>query len=354
MLKSIMAMIDTYRNNIIRKRQELAKFHSDKASESKKIADFNSKINSANQAIVRIKSQATINSKLREIEVANKSIAISNKKIADIELKIARLDREILNEEKKLRAEEERERKKLKQDDKKRMQETTKQFNNIASTLRQHSAMHQITSHAIGELQKVPTHINVLFMASNPIDQLQLRLDEEARAIMEMIRKSDYRDSITFETRWALRPLDVLQAINEVQPSIVHFSGHGSDMDEIIFQNPDGSARFVSKEAMVQTMMASSEHIRLVFFNTCYSYGQAEAVVQYVEAAIGMNTSIGDEAARIFAAQFYSAIGFGLSVKRAFEQAKAALMLEDIAEEDTPELFVQDGLDANEIVIVKP
>jgi len=92
-----------------------------------------------------------------------------------------------------------------------------------------------------------------------------------------MIRKSEYRDSITFETRWALRPLDVLQVINELQPAIVHFSDHGSDMDEIVFQNPDGSAKLVTKEAIVQTMMASSEHIRLVFFNTCYSYRQAEA-----------------------------------------------------------------------------
>jgi hypothetical protein len=61
-----------------------------------------------------------------------------------------------------------------------------------------------------------------------------------------------------------------------------------------------------------------------------------------------MNTSIGDEAAR-----FYSALGFGLSLKRSFEQAKAALMLESIPEEDTPELFIQDGLNPDEIIIVK-
>ena len=56
MLNTKMAMIDTYRNNIIRKRQELAKLQSDKASEAKKIAGFNSKINSADQAIGRTKS----------------------------------------------------------------------------------------------------------------------------------------------------------------------------------------------------------------------------------------------------------------------------------------------------------
>ena len=183
---------------------------------------------------------------------------------------------------------------------------------------------------------------------------MQLKLDEEARSITEMIRKSKHRDSVKFESCWAVRPKDILQALNEFRPAIVHFSGHGSDRDEIILQNPDGIAKTVSKEAIVQTMMASTEGLRLVFFNTCYSRNQAEAVAEHVEAAIGMKTSIGDEAARIFSSQFYSSIGFGLSVKKAFEQAKALLMLEGIPEEDTPELFTTVGLNPDDIVIVKP
>ena len=101
-------------------------------------------------------------------------------------------------------------------------------------------------------------------------------------------------------------------------------------------------------------MRACSGDIRLVFFNTCYSRNQAEDVVEHVEAAVGMNTSIGDEAARIFASQFYSAIGFGKSVAEAFEQAKALLLLEGIGEQDTPELFVASGVDAQSLVLVHP
>lgn len=106
----------------------------------------------------------------------------------------------------------------------------------------------------------------------------------------------------------ATRALDVIQAINEEDPTVIHFSGHGSDEDEIVFQDNQGNAELVSKEAIVQTMMSASDTIKLVFFNTCFSYGQAQAVVEHVDAAIGMTNSIGDEAARIFAAQFYSAI----------------------------------------------
>jgi hypothetical protein len=92
----------------------------------------------------------------------------------------------------------------------------------------------------------------------------------------------------------------------------------------------------------------------LVFFNTCNSHGQAEAVVEHIEAAIGMNTSIGDEAARVFSSNFYSSIGFGHSVRKAFDQARAALMLEGIPEHDTPALFVHAGLNAADLILVAP
>ena len=72
-------------------------------------------------------------------------------------------------------------------------------------------------------------------------------------------------------------------------------------------------------------------------------------VVKYIPAAIGMRISIGDDAARIFASQFYSAIGFGRSLADAFKQAKAALMLESVGEEQTPSLLLKEGVDPRRV-----
>jgi hypothetical protein len=349
-----MALIEIYRNNIERKKQEMAKLSSDKARETKKIPDLKKKIISANEAIGRTKSQSTVKSKFAEIYRAEKALADIDKKVASINTKIAAKEKEISNEEKKLRTELEREEKKRMEEEKKRLKESERQMKRINETINNHSRVQSEMQRTLIDLQSIPEKITVLFMASNPIGSMPLRLDEEVRSIQEMIRKSEYRDSVKFETRWAARPMDVLQAINELNPDVIHFSGHGSDTDELVLQDAEGSPKFVSKEAIVQTMMTSSDKIRLVFFNTCFSYGQAEAVVQHIEAAIGMNTSIGDEAARIFAAQFYSAIGFGYSLEKAFEQAKSALLLEGIAEEKTPELCVKEGLSAKDIIIVRP
>src|SRR5690606_10976420 len=123
----------------------------------------------------------------------------------------------------------------------------------------------------INQLKKIPEKITVLFLASNPIDQVQLRLDEEARSISDMIKKTKHRDSVKFEYCWALQPMDLLQALNDYNLAFFHFSGHGSENDEIVFQSAEGTAKLVSKEAIVQTMMASADNIRLVFFTTCYS-----------------------------------------------------------------------------------
>ena len=76
-------------------------------------------------------------------------------------------------------------------------------------------------------------------------------------------------------------------------------------------------------------------------------------IVDKVEATIGMNTTIGDDSAIIFASQLYSAIGFGQPLDKAYAQAKAMLMLENTKEQNTPELFVKEGFEAKDIIFVK-
>lgn len=349
-----MALIDLYRNSKITKQRELAKLTADKAREFNKLSDLNRKINSASDTRRRTKSLSVINSKTREIERYNKDIAAVNKKIADLEAKIVRKEKEIFDYQTKIDKEQALIDKKKKSESEKQWKEQEKSMRAINTTLHHHDRLHEDALNEIKELKNIPERITVLFLASNPKDQNQLRLDEEARSISEMIRKAKHRESVRFESCWALRPMDLLQALNDYNPTIAHFSGHGTDTDEIVFQSQDGTAKLVSKEAIVQTMMASSENIRLVFFNTCYSRNQAEAISEFVDATIGMNSSIGDEAARVFSSQFYSSIGFGLSVGKAFRQAKALLMMEGIEEENTPQLFIKKGLSADDIILVQP
>ena len=191
----------------------------------------------------------------------------------------------------------------------------------------------------------------ILFLTANPNGTPQLALDEEAREIEQKIRASKYGDELSFETKWAVRPDDLLQYLNQYRPHIVHFSGHGSVSEEIILLDCDRNAKPVSAAAVKQLFTTLRDNIRVVVLNACYSHMQAKAITEMIDCTIGMKKAIGDAAAIKFAASFYRALGFGRSVKEAFEQGKTALMLEGILEEDTPELLVRAGVDPAKVIL---
>lgn len=193
--------------------------------------------------------------------------------------------------------------------------------------------------------------ITLLFLAAEPTDGGKINLDEEARDIQQKIRAADHRDAIDFQTRWAVRPDDLLQALNETRPTIVHFSGHGGK-GQIYFKGDDGKARPVTREALKAVFGPFRNDVRLVMLNACFSDEQARALAGVVECAAGMASAIGDRAARVFAASFYRAVGFGHSLRNAFDQGVAALMIEGIPEERKPRLLTRAGVDADALYLL--
>jgi hypothetical protein len=194
----------------------------------------------------------------------------------------------------------------------------------------------------------------ILFLAANPTDSTRLALDVESREIQEKIRASEHRDKLEILIKGAVRPTDLLQYLHEHSPHIIHFSGHGNSSEELIFTGHDGKSRPVSREALISTFTTLQDNIRVVMLNACYSNPQAEAITEIIDCAIGMKRAIGDQAAIVFASAFYQAIGFGRSVKTAFEIGKSALLLEGIPEEKTPILICKAGVDPSEVFIFSP
>ncbi len=345
--------VEMYRKKLVRLAKEKADLEDTRAKETKKLTKLQTEIGRISRSITKRTSESSLRSKQRQIESKGKAAAESQGKIAKLEESISK---NLANQDSVQRQLDGA----VKSADKKRDTEAKKrrdtELRHAKDLTREVQKQNRLYSDRLSAeaVRRLPEKITVLFFAANPQDQDQLRLDEEIRDITQKIRSSDYRDSVDLVSRWAVRPSDLLQALNEDKPNIVHFSGHGSDTDEILFLDPEGNTKPVSKEAMVQLMATTGDNVRVVLFNTCYSRNQAEAVAQHVDVAIGMGTSVGDEAARVFAAQFYSAIGFGLSVERAFAQGVVALSVEGIPEERTPELFVREGVSADDIVLVRP
>ena len=128
----------------------------------------------------------------------------------------------------------------------------------------------------------------------------------------------------------------------------------GSAAQQLIFVDDQGNEKPVTKEALVHLFRILKDNIRLVLLNACSTRPQAEAIAETIDCTIGMRKPIGDDAAIVFAASFYRALGFGRSVKEAFELGKAALLLESIPEDKTPELLTRAGVDASAMIFVQP
>jgi hypothetical protein len=195
--------------------------------------------------------------------------------------------------------------------------------------------------------------IRVLFLAANPTGTTSLNLASELRKITETVRAADFRDRLDLISRWAVRPSDLMQHIYTDKPLIVHFSGHGTKANELVLEDDDGNPKPVSKDALHALFKSLRGKIRVVFLNACFSQLQAEAVCDIIECAIGMNAAVPDKTAIVFAAAFYRAIGFGQSVQAAFDQAKAALLLEGL-DDSLPRLVTAKGVDASTVIPIPP
>ena len=194
--------------------------------------------------------------------------------------------------------------------------------------------------------------IKILFLAANPTNTSTLGLDEEIRAITQKIRASAYHKNLELVSAWAVRPDDLLQVLNEHKPHIVHFSGHGNPSGDLILVDDNLIAKAVTPSSLRALFQVLKDNVQVIILNACYSKVQAEAIGEIIDCVIGMNSTIGDQAAITFAASFYRAIGFGRSVRDAYDQGKVALRLEGIPEETTPQLLCKAGVDASEMRLI--
>lgn len=198
----------------------------------------------------------------------------------------------------------------------------------------------------------IQRELRILFLSANP-EVPFLSLDEEAREIETKIRASEYRSNVKFITKWAVRPDDLLQALNEVRPHIVHYSGHSDTDGTLALHGADGNLREVNPDNVKFLFQTMKDNIRMVLLNSCNSAQLAEAITEYIDCSIGMPSVIHDKAARYFAASFYRAVGFGRTVRNAFDQGVAALGLEGIKPEQMPKLFSRHGVDIASLRLIE-
>jgi hypothetical protein len=209
----------------------------------------------------------------------------------------------------------------------------------------------------------------ILFVAANPQEMKQIALQQECAAIEDELRRTSQRDDFDFHSAWAVSVDALMRYLNQLSPTILHFSGHGAgrntgthldshrDIESLqgagIFLEDGQQHQYVSEWALAQMIATASPATRLVVLNACYTAAIADSLRQFVDCVIGIRGAIQDPAAHTFATALYRALGHGRSVGNAAAQAVAALYAKQQSEH-LPICRTRDGLVAEKMFLVGP
>jgi CHAT domain len=176
----------------------------------------------------------------------------------------------------------------------------------------------------------------ILTLSSNPKGTSVLDLDREIRDIREGLQRSQNREQFEIEQRGAVRVEDLRQGLLDVQPTIVHFCGHGTGERGLVLENDAGEPHLVSTEALSDLFAILAGQIECVLLNACYAEVQAKEIVRHVNYVIGMQDEIRDDLAIAFTQGFYDGLGAGQSIDVAYKLGCNAIQFE-VSKKLTPE-----------------
>ena len=190
----------------------------------------------------------------------------------------------------------------------------------------------------------------ILFLSANPRDSNLLTLTEECAEIHRELMMTRNRARFRFESRWAITVDDLMRHLTELEPTIVHFSGHGCGGGGLILQGELGRPHPVSARALAMMLQAATSRVRVVLLNACYTAAEAQELTAIIDCVVSMDGAIGDEAARAFATRFYSAVGNGRSIGNAVQHGVASLAAKQLPD-DLPRCMTHPAVDAHDLIL---
>jgi hypothetical protein len=155
------------------------------------------------------------------------------------------------------------------------------------------------------------------------------------------VRASANRDKLELRPFPAAHIGTLLDALNEYEPDVVQFSGHGGG-EAVLFDGEEvrGTGGAALDFGVAQKMLAATQkRPKLLVLTACQTVAGANAFLETVPIVIAMSDNISDWAATFFSRRFYAALVSGQSIQNAFDQAKAFLEAEQLPDADLPTLL---------------
>lgn len=195
--------------------------------------------------------------------------------------------------------------------------------------------------------------IKILFLAANPRDMDPLQLNQESRAIDLALRGSAFRDRFELEDHWAVQVSDLQDLLLRHEPHILHFSGHGTEENEIVLMTDGNGIHPISAANLADLLAHFTPTLRCVVLNACYSEPQAREIAEAVDCVVGISGLLSDQDAITFSAAFYRSLGYGKDIQTALAMAQTDVSMHDNSHQFAPALIALNS-DPASIRFVEP
>lgn len=177
-----------------------------------------------------------------------------------------------------------------------------------------------------------PHYFKVAVFFSNPGDSQRLRLDQEHRAIQQIIEKLKI-PAETFHRFHATSTKDIIEILSNTEYDIVQFSGHGSQEGIFLESSTSQGGTMVTVSQLSALLKATSKHLKLLVLNSCFSSSSVPSLIDFAQYLITIGGEANDEAAIQFSSTFYELLFLHGSIERAFgvaQQVASGLSAEKI------------------------
>lgn len=174
--------------------------------------------------------------------------------------------------------------------------------------------------------------MKIFILEANPFEDLDL--SKEIRSLRRIFDDIESSDEFKVKDNAAASKDKIQKWMLEFEAEepkddniIVHFCGHGTGKNGLVFEDRQGNSDLVSTNTLKDFFALFKNRVACVVMNACYSEVQAEAINQHIKYVIGMNQAIQDKAAIAFSTGFYQALGYGKSFEDSFKFGTNAIQL---------------------------
>jgi len=195
----------------------------------------------------------------------------------------------------------------------------------LAAVLAEYPGARVLREFLDGHRSGLPDPARVLFLMSGPLTEQRLALGAEFDGVQDAVRVPGSR-RIELRVRAAARNDDVVSALDDGRPDVLHFAGHGSADGFLLMEGPDGTTAPVRTDWLAQALTAIGG-VHCLVLASCHLGGDLGDFASCADFSVGAEHPLLDEDARSFSRGFYEALRRGRDVPRAFALGTAQVTM---------------------------